>query len=536
MRMIALALALAAASGAQAGTRYVHAGRLIDTEHGKVLADQRIDITDDRVTAVGPWSPPPTGASVTDWSALTVLPGLIDCHTHFLDGYADSSDPAEALHHSAAATILKGARRARETLDAGFTTIRDVGVFRGLSDVALRDAIAAGDVTGPRMIVAGAYITIPNGGGAVTGAAPDVPVPADMRLGYVRNADDARNAVDMLFSRGADFIKMIATGAVLAVGSTPGALELTPEEMKAACDAAKRHGSYCIAHAHGAEGVKAAIRAGADAELLLDRGIDEDARHRGIERGAADELELAARPVGGVDDARLLVDHLLGDHGLALVIAERLLRHRREPDIDIEADLVAGMAGQRRTAARLAHVANEQSRPAIQPLGVAGEPLGEAHQLWRAPVAVAREAHRLPVGTVHRQRHRAGEAALGIGTDRTGLHRDRRVDLAEQHLGRRRVETIGAEGESGRERQQRRGEKRCGKPAEASPRSGRDARRSGRSGSHAGASSFIQLRAFWPAFVKDLSANCGQARAGRRQDLAEESSRARSGRLFQRRR
>ncbi|MBS0285606.1 MAG: amidohydrolase family protein [Proteobacteria bacterium] len=277
MRMIALALALAAASGAQAGTRYVHAGRLIDTEHGKVLADQRIDITDDRVTAVGPWSPPPTGASVTDWSALTVLPGLIDCHTHVSDGYADSSDPAEALHHSAAATILKGARRARETLDAGFTTIRDVGVFRGLSDVALRDAIAAGDVTGPRMMVAGAYITIPNGGGAVTGAAPDVPVPADMRLGYVRNADDARNAVDMLFSRGADFIKMIATGAVLAVGSTPGALELTPEEMKAACDAAKRHGSYCIAHAHGAEGIKAAIRAGArsieHASLIDDEGL-----------------------------------------------------------------------------------------------------------------------------------------------------------------------------------------------------------------------------------------------------------------------
>ncbi|QKR98921.1 amidohydrolase family protein [Sphingomonas sp. CL5.1] len=277
MRMIALALALAAASGAHGETRYVHAGRLIDTEHGKVLTDQRIDIADDRVTAVGPWSPPPAGARVIDWSALTVLPGLIDCHTHVSDGYADSSDPAEALHHSAAATILKGARRARETLEAGFTTVRDVGVFRGLSDVALRDAIAAGDVTGPRMVVAGAYITIPNGGGAVTGAAPDVPVPPDMRLGYVRTADDARNAVDMLFSRGADFIKMIATGAVLAVGSTPGALELTPEEMQAACDAAKRHGSYCIAHAHGAEGIKAAIRAGArsieHASLIDDEGL-----------------------------------------------------------------------------------------------------------------------------------------------------------------------------------------------------------------------------------------------------------------------
>ncbi|MCW6536864.1 metal-dependent hydrolase family protein [Sphingomonas lycopersici] len=277
MRLIGLALALAAASGAQAETRYVLAGRLIDPESGRVLTNQRIEITDGRVTAVQPWTPPPATAVLIDWSKLTVLPGLIDCHTHVADGWADSSDPAEALHHSATATILKGARRARETLQAGFTTVRDVGVFRGLSDVALRDAIEAGDVEGPRMVVAGAYITIPNGGGAVTGAAPDVPVPDDMKLGYVRNADDARNAVDMLFGRGADFIKMIATGAVLAVGSTPGALELTPEEMKAACDAAKRHGSYCIAHAHGAEGVKAAIRAGArsieHASLIDDEGL-----------------------------------------------------------------------------------------------------------------------------------------------------------------------------------------------------------------------------------------------------------------------
>lgn len=281
MGWIAIAAATLAAGAlscaAQAETRYVHAGRLIDTEHGKVLEDQRIDIVDGRVVAVARWSPPPAGATVIDWSALTVLPGLIDSHTHVADGYADSSDPAEALHHSAAATILKGARRARETLEAGFTTIRDVGVFRGLSDVALRDAIESGDVVGPRMVVAGAYVTIPNGGGAVTGAAPDVAVPADMRLGYVRSADDARNAADLLLGRGADFIKLIATGAVLAVGSTPGALELTPEEMKAACDAAKRRGSYCIAHAHGAEGIKAAIRAGArsieHASLIDDEGL-----------------------------------------------------------------------------------------------------------------------------------------------------------------------------------------------------------------------------------------------------------------------
>ena len=159
-----------------------------------LVEDGLIAARDGRIVFAGAAAEAPSfeAAETVDCAGRWITPGLIDCHTHVSDGYADSSDPAEALHHSAAATILKGARRARETLDAGFTTIRDVGVFRGLSDVALRDAIAAGDVTGPRMIVAGAYITIPNGGGAVTGAAPDVPVPADMRLGYVRNAEIGR--------------------------------------------------------------------------------------------------------------------------------------------------------------------------------------------------------------------------------------------------------------------------------------------------------------------------------------------------------
>jgi imidazolonepropionase-like amidohydrolase len=134
-------------------------------------------------------------------------------------------------------------------------------VYRGLTDVALRDAINAGEVDGPRMFVAGGYITIPGGGGSVAG--PKVKVPTEFRIVEVRNATEARERVNYLLDHGADFIKLIATGAVLTLGGVPGALELTPEEMKAACDEAKRHGSYCIAHAHGAEGIKAAIRAGA---------------------------------------------------------------------------------------------------------------------------------------------------------------------------------------------------------------------------------------------------------------------------------
>ena len=258
----AVAAAFAFASPAHAQTVDVRAGRLIDPGNARVLVDQRIRIVDGKIVSVAPWRDADGRASV-DWSRYTVLPGLIDLHTHLSDGYGDSADPAEPLKHSEAATILKGAEAARTELRAGFTTVRDVGVYRGLTDVALRDAINAGEVEGPRMFVAGGYITTPGGGGEINALAPDVPVPEAFRLGEVHNPSEARDRARYFLDHGADFIKLIATGAVLAIGSEPGALELSPEEMKAACDEAKLRGSYCIAHAHGAEGIKAAIRAGA---------------------------------------------------------------------------------------------------------------------------------------------------------------------------------------------------------------------------------------------------------------------------------
>ena len=241
----------------------VHAGRVIDPASGKVLTDQRIRIVDGKLAGVAPWRANEGAASV-DWSAYTVLPGLIDLHTHLADGAIDAngSDPAEPLKHSEADTILKGAVAARIELRSGFTTVRDVGVYRGLTDVALRDAINAGEVEGPRMYVAGGYITVPGGGGEINSLAADVPVPEAFRMGEVHNPAEARDRARYFLDHGADFIKLIATGAVLAIGGIPGAMELSPEEMKAACDEAKVHGSYCIAHAHGAEGIKAAIRAG----------------------------------------------------------------------------------------------------------------------------------------------------------------------------------------------------------------------------------------------------------------------------------
>jgi imidazolonepropionase-like amidohydrolase len=283
-----IACALAALGGVQlaaAGTVYVHAGRLIDPEQGKVLNDQRLTIIDGRISAVGPWSPPAGEGTLVDWSHFTVLPGLIDMHTHISQGYADNSDPTEPLKHSVAATAYKAAESARIMLEAGFTSVRDVGVYRGLTDVALRDAIELGEVEGPRMLVAGAYITVPGGGGAVTGFSPDVIIPADFQLGEVRDPSEARDRARYLLQHGADFIKLIATGAVLALGSEPGQLELSEAEMKAACDEAALHGSYCIAHAHGTAGIKAAIRAGVrsveHASLIDDEGIAM-AKARGI--------------------------------------------------------------------------------------------------------------------------------------------------------------------------------------------------------------------------------------------------------------
>jgi imidazolonepropionase-like amidohydrolase len=268
-------LALVLSSPALAQMRYVHAGRLVDTVNGRVLTDQRIAIDGERVVAVERWSPPQAGSEVIDWSALTVLPGLIDMHTHLAD-FADSN-PGSTLMHSAAEAALKGAENAKVTLRAGFTAVHDVGAYRGLTDVALRDAINAGWVPGPRMNVVGAYITVPGGGGDITGYAPDVQIPPDMRYGVITSPAKAREKVRFLFQQRVDTIKLIASGAVLAVGSEPGRLELSEDEMRAAVAETAENGGYVTAHAHGAEAIKAAIRAGVrsieHASLIDDEGI-----------------------------------------------------------------------------------------------------------------------------------------------------------------------------------------------------------------------------------------------------------------------
>jgi len=242
----------------------VKAGRLIDPAAGTVTPNAVVLVEKGRVTAVGPTSSVviPAGARVIDLSGMTVLPGLMDCHTHLVGDYVDDKDPLSELKSTSARRAFESVPNARVTLDAGFTTVRDVGTYRAFVDVAMRDAIAKGDFPGPRMFVAGAYLTITGGGGAVTGFAPDVTLPWDLRYGVADGADQVRQRVRDIAAQGVDLIKILATGAFLTHGSDPHAVEYGYDEVRAAVEEAAHKGLKVAAHAHSADGIKIAVRAG----------------------------------------------------------------------------------------------------------------------------------------------------------------------------------------------------------------------------------------------------------------------------------
>jgi imidazolonepropionase-like amidohydrolase len=263
----------------------VSAGRLIDVDRGEVLHDRVIVVEADRIADVLTEAPAETSSATIDLSDHTVLPGLMDMHAHMIGEMETGLGYAALVMRTAAQEAMTGVRNARATVEAGFTTVRDVGTFRAFVDCALRDAIAAGDTPGPRMVCAGAYVTVSGGGGDVTGLAPDVDavVPIDLRFGVSNSADEVRQRVRRILGGGADFIKVIATGAVLTEGTSPGAPEFSEDEIHAAVDEAALYGTHVAAHAHGAEGIKRAVRAGVRSiehgSLMDDEAIDLMASH-----------------------------------------------------------------------------------------------------------------------------------------------------------------------------------------------------------------------------------------------------------------
>jgi imidazolonepropionase-like amidohydrolase len=240
-------------------------GGFLDPQTGDILRDQAVVVQRDRILQVLPADSLPANAGSTiDLGRYTVLPGLIDLHTHLASEAEFGHGYARMVQRTAAQEALVGVKHARDTLMAGFTTVRDVGPFRAFTDVALRDAIDARWFEGPRIACAGAFITVSQGGGDITGLAPDVDevLPRELRFGIANSADEVRKVVREILARGADLIKLIATGAVLTAGTTPGAPSYTEAELRAGVEEAALYDAYVAAHAHGAEGIKRAVRAG----------------------------------------------------------------------------------------------------------------------------------------------------------------------------------------------------------------------------------------------------------------------------------
>jgi imidazolonepropionase-like amidohydrolase len=264
--LAALCLLLTASAHAVESTppvvKLIKAARLVDPAAGKVLPGYAVLIENDRVKAVGPAADLakslPAGATVIDLGDTTILPGLIDCHTHVTgqpENFYEDIFRKSPIDQATTSHIF-----ARRTLEAGFTTIRNVGADNYV-DFALRNAINTGKLPGPRILASGPALSATGGHGDLNGMSPYIRFVGDIN-GIANGVEEVRKKVRENVKYGADCIKILATAGVLSEEESVGLPQYTIEEMKAAVDEAAVWGRKVAAHAHGTEGIKLAIKAG----------------------------------------------------------------------------------------------------------------------------------------------------------------------------------------------------------------------------------------------------------------------------------
>ena len=248
------------------GSVAVHCGSLIDGTADTARRNVTVVIRNGRVESLLAGRQVPGGMPFLELdSAYTCLPGLIDMHTHLTDRAGDTADLRVFYTRSAEAQLAISTENAAVTLAAGFTSVRNVGCYIAWSDRDMRDAINHGQMIGPRMQVVGFYLTIPGGGGdLLIPGVPEKDIPLSVRAGVARGAAEFRHKAQRAIDGGADALKIIASGAVLAYGGVPGEPEMTPEEITAVVEVAHAAGRKVAAHAHGAQSIKDAILAGVD--------------------------------------------------------------------------------------------------------------------------------------------------------------------------------------------------------------------------------------------------------------------------------